>query len=73
MSAFGDPAGMPLLFWLHREAIISKIEQQIDQFADDPNALTGAQRREQIDEIDRDRLAVQRDEEHGSAKRLTRA
>jgi hypothetical protein len=68
VSAFGDPAGMPLLFWLHREAIISKIEQKIDQFADDSSSLTGAQRREQIDEIDRDRLAVQRDEEHWVSK-----
>ncbi len=64
VSAVGDPQALPLLFWLHRDAIISKIEQQIDEIADDSSALTKEQRTEQIGEIDRDRLAVQREEEH---------
>ena len=40
ITAVGEPSALPLLFWLHREAIVSKIEQQIDEIADDPSALT---------------------------------
>ena len=64
VSAVGDPQALPLLFWLHRDAIFAKIEQQIDAVADDANSLTERERAEQIGEIDRDRLAVQREEEH---------
>ena len=64
ISAVGDPSALPLLFWLHRDAIVAKIEQQIDAVADDANSLTERERAEQIGEIDRDRLAVQREEEH---------
>ena len=39
-------------------------KQQIDAVADDANSLTEQERAEQIGEIDRDRLAVQREEEH---------
>ena len=63
VSAVGDPQALPLLFWLNRDAIVEKIEAQIDEIADDQNALTNEQREEQIREIDRDRLAVQREEE----------
>jgi hypothetical protein len=63
ISAAGDPAPLPLLFWLHREALIQKIEAQIDEISDDQNALTAEQRNAQISEIDRDRLAIQREEE----------
>ena len=64
VSAVGDPQALPLLFWLHRDAIIAKIEQQIDEIADDANALTEAATHGTDREIDRDRLAVQREEEH---------
>jgi hypothetical protein len=63
VSAIGDPSSLPLVFWLHREALIQKIEAQIEEVSDDQHALTAAQRTEQISEIDRDRLAVQREEE----------
>ena len=64
ITAAGDPPALPLLFWLHRDAIIAKVEAQIDAVADDPNALTAQQRAEQIGEIDRDRLAVHVHEEY---------
>ena len=41
-----------------------KPRTEIDAVADDVNALTDHQRSELIAAIDRDRLAVQRDEEH---------
>ena len=40
------------------------------QIADDQNALTAEQRAEQIGEIDRDRLAIQREEEHWVGKAI---
>lgn len=58
-----DPGALPILFWLHREAIIKKIEEAIDAAADDAHALTMDQRRVKLAEIDRDRLAAARDEE----------
>jgi hypothetical protein len=64
VTAVGDPQAMPLLFWLHREALIAKVEAQIDAISDDPNALTAQQRTESLTEIDRDRLAIEREEEH---------
>ena len=63
VSAVGDPSALALLFWLHRETIIERINEQIDANSDDANSLTAEQRTEQIGEIDRDRLAVQREEE----------
>ena len=68
VSAVGDPQALPLLFWLHRDAIVEKIEAQIDVIADDQNSLTKEQREEQIREIDQDRLTIQRDEEHWVSK-----
>ena len=38
--------------------------QQIDAVSDDSNALTAEQRAEQLREIDLDKLAAERDEEH---------
>ena len=70
VSAVGDPQALPLLFWLHRAAIIAKIDAQIDAVADDANSLTDQERAEQIGEIDRDRLAVQREEEHWIGKAI---
>jgi hypothetical protein len=63
VGAIGDPSPLPLLFWLHRETLIQRIESQIDEISDDQNALTAEQRHAQISEIDRDRLAIQREEE----------
>jgi hypothetical protein len=50
--------------WLHRDAIIEKIETAIDALADDAHALTAEQRCDQLAEIDRERLTVERAEEH---------
>jgi hypothetical protein len=63
LYAAGDAAALPLLCWLHRDALIAKINRQIDVIADDKAALTREQRNEKIKEIDGDLLAVERDEE----------
>ncbi len=68
LTATGDPSALPLLFWLHRDTLIERIEAEIDALADDANALTAEQRAEQIKEIDRDQLAVQHEEEHWIGK-----
>ena len=68
VTATGDPSALPLLFWLHRAPLIERIETEIDALADDANALTAEQRSEKIGEIDRDRLAIQREEEHWVSK-----
>jgi hypothetical protein len=64
MGGYGDPASLPLIFWLHREALIAKINAEIEAVLDDDFALTAQQRIEQLATIDGDRLAIQRDEEH---------
>lgn len=71
ISSFGDPNGLPLFFWLNREAITEKIERLIDEVADDNSALTKQNRAERIAEIDRDRLATQRDEEFFIGRAIT--
>jgi len=67
------------MFWLHRDLLVERIEAAIDAVSDDEHALTLAQRTAQLAEIDRDRLAVQREEEFwlveavkGGAKLLRR-
>ena len=69
-TTIGDPSALPLLFWLHRETLTERIEAEIDALADDANALTAEQRTEQVGEIDRDRLAIQREEEHWVSKAI---
>jgi hypothetical protein len=60
----GDPAAQPLLFWLHKDAIVAKLEAAIDEAADDDRALTVDERTKQLERIARDKLAAEREEEH---------
>ena len=64
VTAVGDPQALPLLFWLHKEALIQRIEAEIDAVSDDGAALTAQDRKKQLETIDRDRLALQREEDH---------
>jgi hypothetical protein len=63
VSLEGDPSPL-VLFWLHKDAIIERIEREIDAIADDANALTLEQRTEQVALISADKLATEREEEH---------
>src|SRR5262245_4753229 len=58
----GDPSPM-LMFWLHKDEIIKRLEAEIDAIADDEHALKLEQRTAMVAEVDRDKLAVERDEE----------
>ncbi len=60
----GDPAALPLLFWLHKDIIVTKLEAAIDEAADDDNALTFEERSKQLDRIAREKLSAEREEEH---------
>jgi hypothetical protein len=68
ISEFGDPACLPLMFWMLEESITAKLQQEIDELADDRNSLTAKERAERISEIDRERLAVERQEEFWVSK-----
>lgn len=51
------------LAWVFRDQFVAKIEAEIDAGSDDASALSTQQRAERIDEIARDRLLVEREEE----------
>ena len=50
-----------LLCWLMRDVLIEKLHREIDQDADDQNALSAEQRAEQLSQIDADLLATERE------------
>jgi hypothetical protein len=56
------PDMLALMTWLHRDALIAALDREIDEVADDPNALTAAQRQKAEAEVRADLLAVQRQE-----------
>lgn len=62
LTNVGDPGALALMFWLHHDAIVQRLEALIDEQADDQNALTLEQRSEQLAEIARDLLATEREE-----------
>ncbi len=64
LTTQADPAALPVLFWLHHDLIVEKIQAAVDAIADDAHALTLEQRAELLGQIDVDRLAVEREEEH---------
>jgi len=64
ITIISEPPVLPLLFWLHSDTLIERIEREIDAVSDDAHALSQDQRSAQISVIDRDRLAVGREEEH---------
>jgi len=61
-----------LLCWLHRDQLIAKICEQLDEVADDAEALSQQQREEAEAQITGDMLAVERSESgliwHADAK-----
>jgi hypothetical protein len=55
--------GLAVLCWLHRDAIIEKLQADVDAVADDAIALTDADRARLIADAKADMLANERDEE----------
>jgi len=49
-----------LMIWLHRDQMIAKICEQLDEIADDEEALSQAQREEMSAQISGDMLATER-------------
>lgn len=52
-----------MLIWLFKPQLIDALEKEIDAIADDAAALSEADRDRLMAEVERDLLAVQRDEE----------
>jgi hypothetical protein len=55
-------AAVPLLVWLHKEALIKRLDAEIDAEADDKASLSHEARQQQEAEVMDDLLAVERDE-----------
>jgi hypothetical protein len=55
--------GIALVAWLHRDVLIAAIEKEIDEAADDTQALTDAQRTERFKACLADLLKTEREEE----------
>jgi hypothetical protein len=55
-------AAVPLLVWLHRDALIKRLDAEIDAEADDGAALTHNDREKRSTEVMQDLLATERDE-----------
>lgn len=56
------PDTLALMCWLHRDALIKKLDAEIASEADDPAALSHEERREREAEVMGDLLACERDE-----------
>lgn len=62
-NAMAEIVDMTALFaWLHKDALIARIEQEIDGIADDTSALSPQDREQCLAQIDADRLAIERQE-----------
>ena len=57
------PDAIAALHWIHRAAIIAAYEAEIDELADDSQALSDDDRDARLAELDRDALALAREEE----------
>jgi hypothetical protein len=55
-------AAVPLLVWLHKSALITALDREIDAEADDKASLSHEARQQQEAEVMGDLLAVERDE-----------
>lgn len=55
-------AAVPILVWLHKEALIKRLDAEIDAEADDKAALSHEARQQREAEVMGDLLAVERDE-----------
>lgn len=56
------PDALSVFVWLHRAALIDRLNTEVDAVADDANALTDAERADQLAVIERDMLAAEREE-----------
>jgi hypothetical protein len=56
------PDTLALIAWLHRDTLIAALDREIDEAADDKNAMTLEQRRKAETQMLADLLAVSREE-----------
>ena len=56
------PATVALLAWVHKDALINRLEAEIDGESDDKNALGHEERQKREAEVMGDLLAIERDE-----------
>lgn len=54
---------LSFLAWLHRDALLARIDEEIGELVDDDQALSDPARAAKLAEIDRDKLVVEREEE----------
>ena len=62
IAGWTQPDALALVCWLHKDALIARLDVEIDSEADDKSALSHAERQRQEAEVMRDLLAVERDE-----------
>ena len=62
MAAWQQPDVLALVAWLHRDALIERLDAEIDSEADDKSALSHAERERQAAEVQADLLATERTE-----------
>jgi hypothetical protein len=56
------PDVLALVAWLHRDALVTAVEREISDAADDEHALTATQRAERVAQIERDLFAFEFEE-----------
>jgi hypothetical protein len=50
---------LPVLAWLHKDALIARLDAEIDAEADDPAALSHTEREKRESEVQQDQLATE--------------
>jgi hypothetical protein len=60
--AFGEVPDIAMFVWLHKEALIKKLDAEIDAENDDSASMTHEERQLRIAEVEGDLLSVERDE-----------
>jgi chorismate mutase len=63
VGSTSTPDGLAFLTWLNRDAVIAAVEREIDELADDTQALTDAERTKRSVKLRTDILALERQEE----------
>ena len=65
LTAIGETGtdGLAVFAWLFKPQLIEALEKEIDAASDDTAALSETDRAKRLVEVERDRLAVERDEE----------
>lgn len=57
------PDSQAMIAWLFKKQLLAAVDAEIAELSDDKGALTDEQREQKLAEIDRDILAVEREEE----------